>query len=95
MHPKLTFSKKSKSDKIPVYRFQKDEMQKEKWIKATPNTNLRVVKDTVVCALHQISHFEEIKINGKSRPKDLPSIWPGVYGHLVKYRHRCHPHEPQ
>ena len=52
--------------------------QKKKWIKAIPNANLRVSKDTVVCALHWPSGFEEIKVNGKSRPKDPPSIWPGV-----------------
>ena len=32
------------------------------------NANLRVIKDTVVCALHWPSDFEEIKVNGKSRP---------------------------
>ena len=45
-------SEKLKIDKISVYHFPKDETEKEKWIKATPNANLRVSKDTVVCALH-------------------------------------------
>ena len=71
-------SEKLKSDKISVYRFPEDETEKEKWIKAVPNANLRVTRDTVVCELHQPSGFEEIKVNGKSGPKDLPSIWPGV-----------------
>ena len=71
-------SEKLKSDKISVYRFPKDEREKEKWIKAVPNANLRVSKDNVDCALHWPSGFEEIKVNGKSRPKDPPSIWPGV-----------------
>ena len=35
-------SEKLKSDKISVYRFPKDETEKEKWIKAMPNANLRV-----------------------------------------------------
>ena len=79
MHVKCMYSsEKLKSDKISVYRFPKDEPEKEKWIKAIPNANLRVSKDTVVCALHWPPGFEEIKVNGKSRPKDLPSIWPGV-----------------
>ena len=49
-------SEKSKSDRISVSRFPKDEIEKEKWIKAIPNTNLRESKDTVVCALtgHQV-----------------------------------------
>ena len=71
-------SEKLKSDKILVYLFPKDEKEKEKWIKAVPNANLRVSKDIVVCALHWPSGFEDIQVNGKSRPKDPPSIWPGV-----------------
>ena len=61
-----------------MYLFPKDENEKEKWIEAVPNANLRVSKDIVVCALHWPSGFEDIKVNGKSRPKDPPSIWPGV-----------------
>ena len=61
-----------------MYLFPKDEKEKEKWIEAVPNANLRVSKDIVVCALHWPSGFEDIKVNGKSRPKDPPSIWPGV-----------------
>ena len=71
-------SEKLKSDKILVYLFPKDEKEKEKWIKAVPNANLRVSKDIVVCALHWPPGFEDIQVNGKSRPKDPPSIWPGV-----------------
>ena len=52
--------------------------KKKNGLKLIPNANLRVSKDTVVCALHWPSGFEEIKVNGKSRPKDPPSIWPGV-----------------
>ena len=68
-----------------MHRFPKDETEKEKWIKAIPNANLRIkikikdkVKITVVCALHWHKGFEEIKVNGKPQPKDPPSIWAGV-----------------
>ena len=61
-------SEKSKSDKISVHRFPEDETEKEKWIKAIPNVNLRISEDTVACALHWPSSFEEIKVNGKSWP---------------------------
>ena len=71
-------SEKLKSDKISVYPFPKDEREKEKWIKAVPNANLRVSEDNADCSLHWPSGFEEIKVNGISRPKDPPSIWPGV-----------------
>ena len=63
---------------MSVYCFPKDETEKEKWIKAIPNANFGVTKETVVCALHWPSGFEEIKVNGKFRPKEPPSIWPGV-----------------
>ena len=39
-------SEKSKSDKMSVYSFSKDETETEKWIKVISNTNLRVSKDT-------------------------------------------------
>ena len=52
-------SKKLKRDKISVYHFPKDETEREKWIKAIPNANLRVSKNTVVCALCWPSGFEE------------------------------------
>ena len=71
-------SEKLKSAKISVHRFPKDETEKEKRIKAMPNANLRISKYIAVCKLHLPSGFEEIKVNGKSRPKDPPSIWPGV-----------------
>ena len=59
------------------------------------NANLRVSKDTVVCALHWPSGFEEIKVNGKSRPKYPPSPprFSQVY-HLVKYQHKPPPPKP-
>ena len=79
----------SQSDGISVYRFPKWRNigvsfpkrllhKKEKRIKALSNANFRVSKDTVVCAVHWPSGFEKIKVNEKSRPKDPPSIWPGV-----------------
>ena len=52
-------SKKLKRDKTSVYHFPKDETEREKWIKAIPNANLRVSKNTVVCALCWPSGLEE------------------------------------
>ena len=83
-------SEKLKSDKILVHRFPKDETEKEKWINAILNANLRVTKDTVVCALHWPSGFEEIKnLFQKARPRF------GQVYHLVKYQHHLQYHEPQ
>ena len=77
-------SEKLKSDKISLYRFPKDETEKENWIKAIPNTNLRISRDTVVCALHWPSDFDQ-----KTRPPF------GQVYHLVKYQHHLHHHDPQ
>ena len=53
MHVKRTILLRNwRSDKISVYPFPKDKTEKEKWIKAVPNANLRVTRDTVVCELH-------------------------------------------
>ena len=43
-----------------MYCFSKYETKEEKWIKAIPNANLRVKKDTAAFALHLPSYFEEI-----------------------------------
>ena len=67
-----------KSYKILLNPFPKDKTEKEKWIKAIPDDNLRVSKDTVVCAFHWPSGFKEIKVNGTFQPKEPPSIWPDI-----------------
>ena len=44
-----------------------------------PNANLVVNKNTVLCELHWPKNFETVKVrNGKLRPKNPPSVWPGV-----------------
>ena len=63
---------------MSVFRFPKEEGEKQAWIKAIPNAKLTVTKDTVVCELHWPSEFEKISKNGKFRPRDPPSVWPHV-----------------
>ena len=70
--------KKKTGTHVPVYRFPKNEEDKERWIKAVPNANLCVSSNTVVCQLHWPYGFESISINGKSRPKNPPSVWPNI-----------------
>lgn len=65
-------------NKIPVYRFPKNKDEREQWIKSVPNANLNVTNNTVICQQHWPSNFDTIKVNGKIRPKNLPSVWPGV-----------------
>ena len=63
-------------EKVPVYRFPKNQEEREKWRKVIPNANLKVTDDTVVCELHWPHDFEKISKNGKVRPKHPPSVWP-------------------
>ena len=70
--------KSSGEIKVSVFRFPKEEGEKQTWVKAIPNANLTVTKDTVVCELHWPSGFEKISKNGKFRPRDPPSVWPHV-----------------
>lgn len=73
-------SKKSSSDvpKVPVFRFPTEEVEKEAWILAIPNDQLRVSKESVVCEVHWPAGYETITKNGKLRPKFPPSVWPNV-----------------
>ena len=64
--------------KIAVYRFPKDEDERERWVKVIPNANLKVTNDTVICEEHWPKCFEKIKVYGKYRPKNAPSVWKGI-----------------
>ena len=46
--------------KIAVYRLPKDEDEREWWLKAIPNANIKVSKDTVICEEHWPKCFEKI-----------------------------------
>ena len=60
-------------------RFPSDNVEREKWIKAIPNSNLSVTKYTVICELHWPPNFEVVTVRGgKHRPKNAPSVWLGV-----------------
>ena len=64
--------------KIAVYRFPKDENERERWCKAVPNADLKVTDNTVICEEHWPEHFEKISFYGKLRPKNPPSVWKGI-----------------
>ena len=62
-------SKSGASKKIPVYRFPREEEEKQNWIKVIPNDNLTVNQNTVICELHWPEDYEKIKAKGgKLRP---------------------------
>ena len=65
-------------EKTPVYRFPADPAECAKWIKSFPYQNLKPSKDSVICQKHWPTSFDAVSKNGKLRPRDPPSIWPGV-----------------
>jgi len=74
----LSQKKNSNDSKTSVYRFPRDEEERTRWIRCIPNENLKVSSNTVVCELHWPINFEKIKVKGRERPKNPPSIWPNV-----------------
>ena len=58
-----------------MYRFPKDQVQRKTWISCVPNANLDVKDHTVICELHWPKGFETVRVHGKDRPKDPPSVW--------------------
>ena len=68
----------SSSERVPVYKLPKDEKEKRKWILVIPRANLVVSKYTAVCGNHWPNDAEMIKVHGKLRPKNPPSVFPGI-----------------
>ena len=65
--------------KIPVYCLPFIDVEQAKWVKTILNDTLIINKNTVVCALHWSKNFETVEgRGGKLRPKNAPSVWPGI-----------------
>ena len=59
-----------------VFRFPKEEGERQAWIAAIPRKNLVVNNDTVICSLHWPPGYATVTKNGEARPKELPTVWP-------------------
>ena len=68
----------STKEKITTYRLPKDPEERQRWIKAIPRDNIPDKSDTVVCARHFPPDFPVIKVKGRERPQDPPSIFEGI-----------------
>lgn len=69
------------SKRVSVFRFPNNDSaadERERWIKAVPNANLIVNKNTVICEKHWPESYDTVCIRGKLRPKNPPSVWPGI-----------------
>ena len=61
-----------------MFRFPKNEDDRQAWISAIPNDGLTVTNNSVVCELHWPSGFETVNYYGRPRPRHPPSVWPNV-----------------
>lgn len=63
-------------DKIAVYRFPRDESDKQRWIDSLPNANFKWSKDSVVCEKHwPVGYATKNAQGGHVRPVDPPSVF--------------------
>lgn len=63
---------------VKVISFPKDPEERERWILAIPNEkeSLRHLKEIFICETH--FNCEWVSIKGGKRPKEPPSIFPGI-----------------
>ena len=68
--------KRKKKEKVPVYRFPKDNVQKQLWVRTIPRANLIVNNNTRVCRYHWPPEYSTFVLErGKERPTEPPSIF--------------------
>ena len=63
------------NERVSVYRLPSDPEERKRWMKAIPRDNIPDKPDTVVCAKHFPPNFPVVKVKGRERPKDPPSIF--------------------
>ena len=66
--------------KTKVFRLPSDPEERQRWMKAIPRDNIPDKHDTVVCEKHFPPDVPVIKVKGKERPANPPSI----FDHLPK-----------
>ena len=69
---------------VKIISFPKDPEERERWILAMPNENesLRRLKKIYICETH--FNCEWVSVKGGMRPKEPPSIFPGVPKSVLK-----------
>ena len=68
---------------VTAYRLPKHPEERQRWIKAIPRDNIPDREDTVVCANHFPVNFEVVKVKGKERPNNPPSIFDNIKKSLI------------
>ena len=57
--------------------------ERERWKKAIPRDNIPDSLETVVCEKHFPPGYATVKAGGRERPKDPPSIFPGIPSSMI------------
>ena len=76
--PNCSSNYKTSNEKVSVYKFPKDEEEKEVWRKAIPRSNLEISKYTAVCRKHWPEDCKIIVVHGKPRPADPPTVFENI-----------------
>ena len=66
------------SERVPVYQLPQDEEEKKKSVSVIPRANLVVLKCTAACGKHWPNDAEMVKVHGKLRSKNPPSVFYGI-----------------
>ena len=69
-------SDNKENEYVPIYRLPKSEEEKNLWLKAIPRTNIKDLKNPVICRKHWPLNAEYIDVQGGyKRPKYPPTIF--------------------
>ena len=75
--------------KTPVFRLPCDKSEYSRCMKAMPCTNITPRQDSVICENRWPESYPTFSIKGTTRPKDTPSVWPGVPPGLRTNTYSC------
>ena len=76
--PKCSSNYKPSGCNVSVYKFPREESEKNKWFMSIPRLNCTVTKLTAVCKLHWPDEAEFTLCSDKLRPIHTPSVFPNI-----------------
>ena len=65
-------------EKTPLFRLPRNQEELSRWLKTTPYENFTISKNSVICEKHWPASYPTESRKGKIRPRETPSVWPGV-----------------
>ena len=79
---KANYASQDKENKITVFRLTKNPIEREAWAKVIPTISNLTSKEVVICEMH-FENKEKIKVKGRERPKNPPTVLNCVQPSLV------------